>query len=113
DNFKLVDRGRFRESELHELLTSARYPCRNPAQNIADLKAQIAANEKGARELRKMVEHFGLDVVHAYMRHVQDNAEESVRGVIEALKDSQFAYEMDQGTVIKVKISVDRETRSA
>jgi 5-oxoprolinase (ATP-hydrolysing) len=113
DNFKLVDRGRFRESELHGLLTNARYPCRNPAQNIADLKAQIAANEKGVRELRKMVEHFGLDVVHAYMGHVQDNAEESVRRVIDALKDSEFAYEMDQGTVIRVKISVDKTSRSA
>ncbi len=113
DNFKMVDRGKFCESELEELLSSGSYPCRNPAQNIADLKAQIAANEKGVQELRKMVEHFGLDVVHAYMGHVQDNAEESVRRVIDALKDSEFAYEMDQGTVIRVKISVDQENRSA
>ncbi len=113
DNFKLVDRGRFCESELQELLSSGRYPCRNPVQNIADLKAQIAANEKGVQELRKMVDHFGLDVVHAYMQHVQDNAEESVRRVIDALKDCSFEYEMDQGTVIKVNISVDKTARSA
>ena len=81
DNFKLVDRGRFREAELHTLLTDHPYPCRNPAQNIADLKAQIAANEKGVGEIRKMVRQFGLDVVQAYMRHVRDNAAESVRRV--------------------------------
>ena len=113
DNFKLVDQGHFREAELRELLTSGPWPCRNAEQNIADLKAQIAANEKGVQELRKMVAQFGLDVVHAYMGHVQDNAEESVRRVIEALHDSEFAYEMDQGTVIKVRITVDRERRSA
>ncbi len=113
DNFKLVDRGRFCESELQELLSSGQYPCRNPVQNIADLKAQIAANEKGVQELRKMVDHFGLEVVHAYMQHVQDNAEESVRRVIDALKDCSFEYELDQGTIIKVKISVDKTARSA
>ena len=113
DNFKMVDRGDLQEQALHDLLSSGEYPCRNPEQNIADLKAQVAANEKGVREMRRMVSHFGLDVVHAYMRHVQDNAEESVRRVIDALHDSEFAYEMDQGTVIKVKISVDKETRIA
>jgi 5-oxoprolinase (ATP-hydrolysing) len=113
DNFKMIDRGRFREKELHALLTSGQYPCRNPAQNIADLKAQVAANEKGVQEVRKMVGQFGLDVVQAYMGHVQDNAEESVRRVIDALHDCEFAYEMDQGTVIKVKITVDRERRTA
>ena len=109
DNFKLVDRGRFRERELHALLTEHPYPCRNPAQNIADLKAQIAANEKGVAEIRKMVAQFGLDVVQAYMRHVRDNAAEWVRRVIETLKDSEFEYPTDQGSVIKVKITVDKK----
>src|SRR6202043_3247663 len=113
DKLKLVDRDRFCEAELHALLTGARYPARNPRQNIADLKAQIAANQKGAQELRKMVAQFGLPVVAAYMRHVQDNAAESVRRVIDALHDCEFAYEMDQGTWIKVKISVDKHKREA
>jgi 5-oxoprolinase (ATP-hydrolysing) len=113
DNFKLVDRGTFREEALRDLLTSGPWPCRNPDQNVADLRAQIAANEKGVAELRKMVAHFGLDVVHAYMQHVQDNAEESVRRVIDALHDCAFEYEMDQGTVIKVAITVDKAKREA
>ncbi|UCI34117.1 hydantoinase B/oxoprolinase family protein [Mesorhizobium sp. B4-1-4] len=114
DNFRIVDRGKFREKELQTLLTDHRYPARNPHQNIADLKAQIAANEKGVAELRKMVAHFGLDVVEAYMGHVQDNAAESVRRVIERLPDtSQYEYPTDTGQVIKVKISVDREKREA
>lgn len=113
DNFKLVDRGRFREAELVELLTGHPYPVRNVVQNVADLKAQIAANEKGVHELAKMVEHFGLDTVTAYMGHVQDNAAESVRRVIGALKDSEFAVETDQGATIRVKITVDREKREA
>ncbi|MFZ0126654.1 MAG: hydantoinase B/oxoprolinase family protein [Xanthobacteraceae bacterium] len=113
DNFKLVDGGRFCEQELHDLLTGVKYPARNPVQNINDLKAQIAANEKGVRELRKMVTQFTLPVVRAYMAHVQDNAAESVRRVIDALRDSEFTYEMDQGTVIKVKITVDRDKREA
>ena len=97
DNFKLVERGRFREKELRALLTGGEYPARNPLQNVNDLKAQIAANEKGVHELRKMVRHFTLPVVRAYMRHVQDNAAESVRRVIDRLHDSAFAVEMDQG----------------
>ncbi|ODA97745.1 5-oxoprolinase [Mesorhizobium sp. SEMIA 3007] len=114
DNFRIVDRGKFREKELHALLTDHRYPARNPHQNIADLKAQIAANEKGVAELRKMVAHFGLDVVEAYMSHVQDNAAESVRRVIERLPDtSAYEYPTDTGQVIKVKISVDRQKREA
>ncbi len=113
DNFKLVEAGRFREAELIDLLTAHRWPARNVEQNIADLKAQIAANEKGVHELARMVEHFGLDVVEAYMRHVRANAAESVRLVIEALSDSEFAYETDQGAVIKVKISVDKTARRA
>ncbi len=113
DNFKLLDRGRFRERELDALLTGGKYPARNASQNINDLKAQIAANEKGTQELRKMVAQFTLPVVKAYMQHVQDNAAESVRRVIDRLHDSAFSYEMDQGTVIKVKITVDKTKREA
>ncbi|MGA8650016.1 MAG: hydantoinase B/oxoprolinase family protein, partial [Xanthobacteraceae bacterium] len=113
DNFKLVDRGRFREKEMFALLTGGEYPARNPVQNINDLKAQIAANEKGVQELRKMVRHFTLPVVRAYMRHVQDNAAESVRRVIDRLHDSSFTVEMDQGTAIKVRIAVDKKKREA
>jgi 5-oxoprolinase (ATP-hydrolysing) len=113
DNFKMIDRGRFRESELVGILTGARYPVRNVVQNVNDLKAQVAANEKGAAELRKMLAAFGLDVVRAYMGHVQDNAAESVRNLLDRLKDSTFEYEMDQGCFIRVAITVDREKRSA
>ncbi|MER8445951.1 hydantoinase B/oxoprolinase family protein [Mesorhizobium sp. M1066] len=110
DNFRIVDRGKFREKELETLLTDHRYPARNPHQNIADLKAQIAANEKGVAELRKMVAHFGLDVVEAYMGHVQDNAAESVRRVLERLPDSsEYEYPTDTGQIIKVKITVNRQ----
>jgi 5-oxoprolinase (ATP-hydrolysing) len=113
DNFKLVDRGKFRERELYDLLTKAKYPARNPLQNVNDLKAQIAACERGAQEMRKMVAEFGLNVVHAYMKHVQDNADESVRRVIDRLHDSNFSYEADQGNVIAVKITVDKKRREA
>jgi 5-oxoprolinase (ATP-hydrolysing) len=113
DNFRVVEHGRFREKELLALLTEHRWPCRNPAQNIADLRAQIASNEKGVQEVQKMVEDFGLDTVRAYMGHVQDNAAESVRRVILALKDSEFAVETDQGATIRVKITVDRDKREA
>jgi 5-oxoprolinase (ATP-hydrolysing) len=114
DNFRIVERGRFREAELETLLTDHTWPARNPHQNIADLKAQIAANEKGVAELRKMVAHFGLDVVNAYMGHVQDNAAESVRRVLERLPDvSEYEYPTDTGQVIKVKITVDRGKREA
>jgi 5-oxoprolinase (ATP-hydrolysing) len=113
DNFKVVDRGRFREQALDQLLSGGKYPARNPLQNINDIKAQIAANEKGVQELRKVIEQFTLPVVHAYMQHVQDNAAESVRRVIDRIHDSSFEYEMDQGTWIKVKITVDKEKREA
>jgi 5-oxoprolinase (ATP-hydrolysing) len=113
DNFKVIDRGRFREQELYAALAGAKYPARNPLQNVNDIKAQIAANEKGVQELHKMVAAFSLPVVKAYMQHVQDNAAESVRRVIDRLHDSAFEYEMDQGTVIKVKITVDKEKREA
>jgi len=113
DNVKLVERGSLREREMLSLLRSGPYPSRNPEQNIADLKAQIAANEKGVQELRKMVAQFGLDVVQAYMRHVQDNAEESVRRVITKLKDGAFTLPLDNGARIHVKIKVDAAARSA
>src|SRR5919197_6164518 len=113
DNFKLVERGRFREQVLYDLLTGAKYPARNPLQNINDIKAQIAANEKGVQELHKMVAYFTLPVVKAYMQHVQDNAAESVRRVIDRIHDASFAYEMDQGTRIKVRIKVDKGKREA
>lgn len=113
DNVKLVEGGCLREAAMLELLRSGPYPSRNPAQNIADLKAQIAANEKGVQELRRMVAQFGLDVVQAYMRHVQDNAEESVRRVITSLKDGAFTLPLDNGARIAVAIRVDAARRSA
>jgi 5-oxoprolinase (ATP-hydrolysing) len=113
DNFKLVDQGRFLEAETHALLTGAKYPARSPTKNIADLKAHVAANAKGVAELEKMVAHFGLDVVRAYMGHVQDNAEESVRRLLSRLEDGAFRVEMDQGTWVDVKIAVDRANRRA
>ena len=113
DNFKLVDRGVLREEEMLALLRGGRYPSRNPYQNMADLKAQIAANEKGVQELHRMVGHFGLDVVQAYMRHVQDNAEESVRRVITRLQDGHFTLPLDNGAQIAVAIRVDARQRSA
>ncbi|MGH8804447.1 MAG: hydantoinase B/oxoprolinase family protein [Polaromonas sp.] len=113
NNFLLVERGVLRETEMVALLKSGKYPSRNPQQNMADLKAQIAANEKGVQELRKMVEQFSLDVVLAYMRHVQDNAEESVRRVITRLKDGEFTLPLDNGAQIKVAIRVDTQNRSA
>ncbi len=113
NNVKLVERGVLREAEMVALLKSGKYPSRNPQQNMADLKAQIAANEKGVQELRKMVDQFGLDVVQAYMRHVQDNAEESVRRVITRLKDGSFTLPLDNGAQIQVAIRVDAQNRSA
>ncbi|MFF1699900.1 hydantoinase B/oxoprolinase family protein [Streptomyces sp. NPDC058257] len=113
DNWLLVEGGRFREAETQSLLTDAPYPSRNPATNLADLRAQIAANQKGVDEVARMIENFGLDVVQAYMRHVQDNAEEAVRRVIDALAEGEFAYPTDSGAVIRVRVSVDREARSA
>ncbi|MCZ6846063.1 MAG: hydantoinase B/oxoprolinase family protein [Alphaproteobacteria bacterium] len=113
DNFKLLDGGRFREDAFRALLASGRYPARNIDQNIADVRAQIAANEKGVSELRKMVEHFGLATVHAYMDHVQDNAEESVRRVIDVLQDGAFTYPMDDGSQIVVRVTIDPARRQA
>ncbi|WP_416977792.1 hydantoinase B/oxoprolinase family protein [Streptomyces sp. T028] len=113
DNWLLAENGRFREEATLRLLTEAAYPSRNPTTNLADLRAQIAANQKGVDEVARMIENFGLDVVQAYMRHVQDNAEEAVRRVIEALDDGAYAYETDSGAVIRVRVRVDRESRSA
>jgi 5-oxoprolinase (ATP-hydrolysing) len=113
DNFKLVERGRFREKETYALLEGASYPARNPLQNVNDIKAQIAANEMGVRELRKMVRYFTLPVVRAYMHHVQDNAAESVRRVVDRLHDSAFVIETDQGNKVSVRISVDKKNREA
>ena len=113
DNFKIVDRGRFCEEELVKILRTARYPARNVLKNVNDLKAQIAANEKGVAELKKMIASFGLDVVQAYMGHVQDNAAESVARLLTKLHDAEFTYPMDQGCEIKVKITIDQERREA
>jgi 5-oxoprolinase (ATP-hydrolysing) len=113
DNVKLVEAGRLLEDRMRGILASAKYPARNIDQNLADLRAQIAANEKGVQELRRMVAHFGLEVVKAYMGHVQDNAEESVRRVLGVLKDGEFSYEMDNGAVIRVKIIIGADQRSA
>jgi 5-oxoprolinase (ATP-hydrolysing) len=113
DNLVLVRGGRFLEDEIREILASGPHPARNVEQNIADLRAQVAANEKGVRELRKMVDHFGLETVRAYMGHVQDNAEESVRRVIDRLTDGSFTYRMDNGACVTVTVTVDRAGRSA
>ena len=118
DNIKLVEGGAdgsglLLEGDVRARLAGAKYPARNPEQNIADLRAQIAANQKGVDELKKMVAHFGLDVVIAYMRHVQDNAEEAVRRVVTALKDGHFELPLDNGAVIKLAVKVDRDKREA
>ncbi len=113
DNVPLVSRGRLLEQEIRALLATGPFPARNPDQNMADLKAQIAANEKGARELLAMVDQSGVDVVRAYMGHVQDNAEESIRRAIDRLSDGAFSVEMDCGATIAVAITVDRDARSA
>lgn len=113
NNVQIVRRNTFLQADIRELLSNNPYPARNPDQNIADLGAQIAANEKGVLELKRMVDHFGLDVVEAYMQHVQDNAEETVRRVINALSDGVFSYAMDDGSVIKVAIRIDRAARQA
>ena len=119
DNVRLVEgsgrpgEGRFLEDDIRARLAGARYPARNPDQNIADLRAQIAANQKGVEELGRMVEHFGVEVVVAYMKHVQDNAEEAVRRVVTALTDGRFTLPLDNGAVIEVAITVDRTKREA
>ncbi|MYD78567.1 MAG: 5-oxoprolinase, partial [Gammaproteobacteria bacterium] len=113
DDVQLIDQGRFLESEIRDVLLGAQYPVRNIEQNLADIKAQVAANEKGVQELRTMVNHFGLDIVIAYMQHVQDNAEGAVKNVLKALRDGHFRYEMDDSSAIEVTISVNQENQSA
>ncbi len=113
DNFRLVDGGQLREAETRALLASGRYPCRNIDENMRDLEAQVAANATGIREVHKMVENFGLETVLAYMGHVQANAEASVRRVIGRLKDGSFEYPLDEGQVIRVKVTVDAEAGEA
>ncbi len=113
DNVKLVDAGRFREAEVRALLGAGRWPARNPDQNIADLKAQVAACHTGADELRVMIASFGRDVVEAYMGHVQDNAEAAVRNVIGRLRDGEATVTMDDGAVIRVVVRIDRAARGA
>ncbi|MFI5615707.1 hydantoinase B/oxoprolinase family protein [Amycolatopsis sp. NPDC051903] len=113
DNWLLAESGRFRESETRRLLTDAPHPSRSPETNLADLRAQVAANRKGVDEVGKMIDHFGLEVVQAYMRHVQDNAEDAVRRVIDTLGDGEYRYRMDSGAIIAVRVTVDRASRSA
>ncbi|MGB3334551.1 MAG: hydantoinase B/oxoprolinase family protein [Mycobacterium sp.] len=113
DNWLLVDGGQFREAATRDHLTGATFASRSPDTNLADLRAQVAANQKGIDEIRSMISHFGLDVVQAYMRHVQDNAEEAVRRVIDSLDDGEYRYEMDSGATIAVRITVDRASRGA
>ena len=113
DNVQLVAQGIFLEAELRALLSGGKYPARNVEQNLADLRAQVAACQKGAAELAAMVEHFGLPVVQAYMQHVQDNAEEAVRRVIDALTDGDFEYPMDNGALVRVAIRIDKGARAA
>ena len=113
DNVQLVAEGRFLDAEMRALLGGGPYPSRNVDQNLADLRAQVAACAKGASELARMVAHFGLPVVRAYMTHVQDNAEESVRRVLGVLKDGRFEYRMDSGATIAVSIAIDRAKREA
>ena len=113
DNFRLVTKGRLDEDGIRRLLAEHPWPARNPDQNLADLRAQVAANEKGVAELRKMVGHFGLKVVQAYMRHVQDNAEESVRRVLDVLEDCSAEYPTDTGQTIRLAIQVNKAEREA
>ena len=113
DNFKLVKRGSFQEQKFRDLLGHGKYPARNPDQNIADIKAQIAANETGASEIWRMIDHFGLATVQAYMDHVQMNAEEAVRKIINILEPGEFVCTLDNNSVVKVRVTVDRDTRTA
>jgi 5-oxoprolinase (ATP-hydrolysing) len=113
DDFLLVDGGTFREAAFRDLLAGARYPARSPDVNVADVKAQVAANEKGVQELTRVVADYGWPTVHAYMGHVMDNAEESVRRVLARIGDGQFDYTMDDGAPLRVAVRVDRANRGA
>jgi 5-oxoprolinase (ATP-hydrolysing) len=113
DSFLLVEEGRFREEAFRNALAEGHYPARDPDRNVGDIRAQIAACVRGATEICKMVEHFGRDVVTAYMRHVQNNAAEAVRRVLDGLEDGQFTYELDDGSHVTVAITVDHQARRA
>ena len=113
DNFKLFDKGFFRESEMRKILSSGKYPCRNIEHNMADLAAQVAANKTGINEINSMIDQFGIETVHAYMNHVQDNAEECIRNAIVELKEGKYEYELDNGEFIKVSIRIDKIKREA
>ncbi|MGH8194792.1 MAG: hydantoinase B/oxoprolinase family protein, partial [Woeseiaceae bacterium] len=113
DNFHLVRDGRLQEREVLRLLTSAKYPARNPAQNMADLKAQMAANRQGIRQLRKAVDRYGMTTVQNYLAFVRENAATSVRRLLDTLSDGQFEYELDSGERICVRISVDHDRQTA
>ncbi len=113
NGLRMIHVEHFDEEAMRRVLGAGAHPARNPDQNIADLKAQAAACHKGAEELRRAVATYGADTVSAYMRHVQDNAEEEIRRIIGALRDGEFAMAMDGGTQIRVKVSVDRNARSA
>ena len=113
DNFKMFDKGVFRESEIRKILSSGRYPCRNIEHNMADLAAQVAANNTGIVEINAMIEQFGIETVHSYMSHVQDNAEECIRNAIVNLKEGKYEYELDNGEYIRVRITIDKIKREA
>ena len=113
DNFKMFDKGVFRESEIRKILSSGRYPCRNIEHNMADLAAQVAANNTGIVEINSMIEQFGIETVHSYMNHVQDNAEECIRNAIVNLKEGKYEYELDNGEYIRVRITIDKIKREA
>ena len=113
DNFKMFEKGVFRENEIRKILASGKYPCRNIEHNMADLAAQVAANETGIREIKSMINQFGIETVHAYMDHVQDNAEECIRNAITRLKEGKYEYELDNNEFIKVSIKVDKVKREA
>ncbi len=113
DNFKLFDKGIFREQEMRKILSSGKYPCRNVEHNMADLAAQVAANKTGINEINSMIDQFGIETVHAYMNHVQDNAEESIRNAIVNLKQGEYEYELDNGEFIRVNVKIDKKKREA
>ena len=113
DNFKLFDKGVFKEDEMINILSSGKYPCRNIEHNMADLAAQVAANKTGINEINSMIDQFGIDTVHAYMKHVQDNAEECIRDAILNLNDGNYEYELDNGEFIRVNIEIDKTNREA
>ncbi len=113
DNFKLFEKGIFREQEMRKILSSGKYPCRNVEHNMADLAAQVAANKTGINEINSMIDQFGIETVHAYMNHVQDNAEESIRNAIVNLKQGEYEYELDNGEFIRVNVKIDKENREA